>query len=168
MLEPLLAWAGAQTPGTPATLDNLPADTGLAWAVVIVTGLGAACSVAVAAIKARRSGEAPSNSRTAPAVGVIDTITPRIDASQGYLDKWAAEVESKAKAAEARYEALERRTEARVGELEKRQFELQGKYFELQGKNARTEAEVESLRRENHELREELSLMRGRLMGHDK
>lgn len=162
-LVAVLIWWWAQAPGT-TSLDNLPADTGLAWAVVLVTALGALCPVVAGMLKARRD-VPPSNSRTAPAVGVVDTITPRIDASQGYLDKWAAEVESKAKAAEARYAALEQRHDAKIAELEKRQFELQGKYFELQGKNARTEAEVESLRRENHELREELSLLRGRLMG---
>ena len=163
-LLPYLSESVAQ-PQNAGGLDSLPTDPGQAWGVIVATICLALSPVAVGLLKARKGEQ--SNTK-APALGPIDTAMPRIDAQGALLDRYVSKVDEIAKIAESKYADLERKTDAKAAEQEKRLYEQQRQIIELQGKLARCEAKVELLDRENHEIREENSLLRGQLMGRDR
>jgi hypothetical protein len=140
---------------TNAGIDNTPPNPAIGWTLAAAALIGAFGPMIAAKIAARRSRD---DANPAPA-GTHGSTTPRIDISQQYLEKFVANLERQAAVAEAKYAALEERAEVKYQELERKHFELQRKF-------AREEAKGEALSHEIQELRVEVNLLRGRLMGH--
>lgn len=138
----------AADPGS--NLDLPPADdpTGR-WIATSIAALTVIGPLIAARIQAKKS---PANGPTSPATD--PSATPRLDATQGYLERYVASLEHRVE-----------QTEARNAELDRKYLELLDKYAATNAKLATTQAQLEAVHHDNLELRDEVHLMRGQLRG---
>ena len=110
--------------------------------VTILTLLGALSPLVLARIQNKKN---PSNGPT-PLTPASDT--PRLDVGQQYLERFVKSLEDRVIHAESRADELDRRCQALLED------------------RATIKAELKAVRADNTELRDEVHLLRGRLMGH--
>ena len=119
--------------------------------LVTILALLTALSPLVLVKYQNKKNQNPSNGPT-PVPAASDT--PRLDATQGYLEKYVASLEKRVE-----------QTEAKNAELDRKYAELMERHSVQTAQLATTNVQLETVHAANLELRDKLHLMEGQLRG---
>lgn len=123
-----------------------PAGRWIATTVAVLTVLGPLAAAKLQAKKGATNGPSPSTP--------VESATPRLDVTQGYLERYVASLEKRVE-----------HTEAKNDELDRKNLELLDKLSAATAQIATMSVQLEQVHAANLELRDQVHMMQGQLRG---
>lgn len=154
----LLLLIAASTTSTGPLDSSSAADPTSRWIALAVAFLPVAGSIIAAKIQAKRN---PTNGPNP----LVESATPRLDASQGYLERYVKHLDDQVKATEQRYEERLRAAEAKYEDLERRFLTAFQERAQTQIQLSTVTAQLEAMKADNADLRDRVHELQGRLRG---